>query len=63
MQIHGENVIAKGGWKSSIISHFKIQGIPRCLLIDKNGNVVDDNAKKPSQTEEIYKEIISLIGL
>lgn len=61
MQIHGVNVIAKGGWKSSIISHFKIQGIPRCLLIDKNGNVVDENAKKPSQTEEIYKEIKTLI--
>ena len=39
---------------------FKISSIPRYMLIDKKGNIVDDNAKRPSD-DGIYKDIIRLI--
>jgi hypothetical protein len=30
---------------------FKINAIPRYMLIDKNGKVIDDNAPRPSDKE------------
>ncbi|OFY73035.1 MAG: hypothetical protein A2236_12855 [Bacteroidetes bacterium RIFOXYA2_FULL_33_7] len=61
IEIHGTNLLSPGGWNSDVTKHFQIRSIPRYLLIDKSGKVVDNNAKRPSQTEEIYNEIINLI--
>jgi thiol-disulfide isomerase/thioredoxin len=42
---------------SEITTKFNISSIPRYVLMDANGNVVDDNAPRPSETERI-KEVL-----
>lgn len=36
------------GWKNPLCEYFKITGIPRFILIDKNGNILNANADRPS---------------
>jgi thiol-disulfide isomerase/thioredoxin len=42
---------------SEITTKFNISSIPRYVLMDANGNVVDDNAPRPSETVRI-KEVL-----
>ena len=46
--IHGIHLNSKGGKEDDVINKFKANTIPRYILIDKNGNIADDNAKRPS---------------
>ena len=40
---------------------FNVSGIPRYIIIDKNGNILDDNAKRPSD-EDIIDYLIDFIN-
>ncbi|GAB2569668.1 TlpA family protein disulfide reductase [Spirosoma areae] len=62
LQLSGEQGWSKGGWKSRIVQYFGIQSIPRYLLINKAGKVVDAEAKRPSTTDAIWQDILNLIG-
>ena len=42
---------------SEIPTKFNISSIPRYVLMDANGNVVDDNAPRPSETERIKEAL------
>ncbi len=47
-----------GSWDNEICKFFKINGIPRFILIDTEGNIVNSNAARPSDeniTEELNK--------
>ncbi|MBN4051915.1 TlpA family protein disulfide reductase [Cytophagaceae bacterium AH-315-L13] len=44
----GVNLITFKGFDSEIIKHFDIKGIPHFIMVDKKGNIVNDNAKRPS---------------
>jgi hypothetical protein len=35
----------------------KDQAYPRYFIIDKNGNIADNNAKRPSDGEALYKDL------
>ena len=35
-------------WKSSFVLDYVIEGIPRFILIDKNGNIISSNAPRPA---------------
>lgn len=48
-QLGGVQVIADNNWTSSFITAYGINSIPRFILIDPKGNVVDANAKRPSE--------------
>jgi thiol-disulfide isomerase/thioredoxin len=37
-----------GGWANSLCDHFKITGIPRFILLDMDGNIINSNADRPS---------------
>lgn len=50
-QLSGIQLFAPNGWKSPFILDYKIQGIPRFILIDPNGNIVTPDAPRPSSSE------------
>lgn len=60
-KIEGVNTISKGGWKSEVVKYFGISSIPRYVIIDKKGNIVDENAKRPSD-ETLFDDLINLIS-
>ena len=59
--MQGRLAISPGNWSSPIAKYFQINSIPRYMLIDKKGNIVDVNAKRPSSGQSIYNDILKLI--
>ncbi len=58
LNIEGENYLTNGKVYNGYNSRFNVRTIPRYILIDKEGNVVSDNAKRPSNpgiVEDINK--------
>ncbi|MCD8539686.1 MAG: TlpA family protein disulfide reductase [Leadbetterella sp.] len=49
----------EGGWSAEILARLGIRSIPRYMLVDKNGKIVDDNAKRPNHPE-ILSDLIRL---
>lgn len=58
-EMKGVQVFADKAWKSSICQDYLIKGIPRFMLIDVEGKIIDANAPRPSSEEikEIFAEI------
>ncbi len=50
-EMKGIQIIADKDWDSSICKDYNIHGIPRFLLIDKAGKIIDANAPRPSSDE------------
>ncbi|XCF04995.1 TlpA disulfide reductase family protein [Tamlana crocina] len=46
--LKGVQLFADKDWTSSFVKDYGIQGIPRFILIDPQGNIVDTNAPRPS---------------
>lgn len=53
MEMGGTQLIGEDAWESEICEMYKIGGIPRFILIDKEGKIVDANAPRPSSGDEI----------
>lgn len=53
--LQGTNVISPGNWNSEVCKYFGINSIPRYMIMDKNGNIVDANAKRPSDESILYQ--------
>ncbi|MEO0310549.1 MAG: hypothetical protein RIQ89_206 [Bacteroidota bacterium] len=49
--IEGIQLHSPGNWKSKACEYFKINSIPRYMIIDKKGNIVNDNAPRPNAPE------------
>jgi len=60
LKITGENYLVSGKVWNEYNTLFNVQYIPRYVLLDKEGNVVDANAKRPSNPESI-KDIEKLL--
>lgn len=45
-----------GGWNNNFVQHFMITGIPRFILLDKEGMIIDANAPRPSTNIESVLE-------
>ncbi len=56
-ELSGVQLMADKDWKSSICTDYGIRGIPRFLLIDKEGKIMDKNAPRPSSKE--IKEVMA----
>jgi len=50
----GIQLFAPKGWQSEFVRSYRINGIPRFILIDPNGNIVTPTAPRPS-SEELIK--------
>jgi thiol-disulfide isomerase/thioredoxin len=48
MNLGGIQLFAPNGWQTAFIKNYRIKGIPRFILLDKEGNIVDPNAPRPS---------------
>ena len=47
-ELQGIQLFAPNDWESTFVKDYSIMGIPRFILIDPNGNIVNANAPKPS---------------
>jgi len=49
LQLGGEHALSPGGWSSPAAHYFHLNSIPRYLLIDKKGSLVNPNTSRPSE--------------
>lgn len=65
-KIMADNVIQlyAGGWQSKIADDYLIKSIPRFILIDQDGKIIDNNASRPSdlKTRALINEHLSTIN-
>ena len=59
-ELKGYQLFAEGEWSSDIVKNYAIKGIPRFILIDKKGNLVNANADRPSSNDVIKNKLIEL---
>ena len=59
MQLGGIQLFADNNWKSKFVTDYGIEGIPRFILIDPNGNIVSADAPRPSDPKlvELFTEL------
>lgn len=62
-ELDGIQLFGGNGWDTSITEKYQIRGIPRYLLIDKDGKIHSSNAPRPSSGDIIYDEIQKLRGV
>lgn len=55
-EIGGVQLLADKDWRSSIVKDYLIEGIPKYVLVDKEGNILNKEAPRPSNPE--LKEIL-----
>jgi thiol-disulfide isomerase/thioredoxin len=57
---NGINVISPGNWQSEVVKYFQISSIPRYMIFDKKGNLVDSNAKRPADPS-LLSDLLKLL--
>lgn len=57
--LSGIQLFADSDWSSKFVKDYQIQGIPRFILIDPNGNIVNANAPRPSDPAltDLFKKL------
>ncbi|MCG8306375.1 MAG: TlpA family protein disulfide reductase [Cytophagales bacterium] len=57
-ELTGIQILSQGGSKAEIMDLYMIQGIPRFIMVDPDGNLVDADASKPSydKTKKLFEE-------
>ena len=50
---NGDHGISEGGWVSGVCQKYKINSIPRYMIIDKSGTIVRPDAPRPSSPETL----------
>ena len=58
-ELSGMQLLADNDWKSKFVTDYAIEGIPRFILIDPDGNIVSADAPRPSDPKliEMLKEL------
>ncbi|WP_299527169.1 TlpA disulfide reductase family protein [uncultured Lutibacter sp.] len=58
-ELGGIQLFADKSWESDFVTGYLIKGIPRFILIDPNGNIVNSNAPRPSESKliDLFNEL------
>lgn len=58
-ELGGLQLMADNDWNSKFVKDYAIEGIPRFILIDPDGNIINANAPRPSNPKliELFKEL------
>ena len=58
-QLGGMQLLADNGFRSQFVQDYKVNGIPRFILIDPNGNIVNADAPRPSSSAlvDLFNEL------
>jgi thiol-disulfide isomerase/thioredoxin len=59
--LEGVNVISKGGWSSEVCKFFNISSIPRYMIVNKKGKIVEQDAKRPAD-ETLKEDLMKLMA-
>ena len=59
-QLGGVHLIANG-FGDPVPKSYQVEGIPKYVLIDKDGNLIDSNAPRPSSEKEIVDKILAAL--
>ncbi len=60
-ELGGMQLLADNGFRSTFIQDYKINGIPRFILIDPEGNIVNSDAPRPSNPQLV--KLFNQLGL
>ena len=60
-QLSGEQLMVENDWQSDLIKKYNVVKIPRAILIDPNGKIVDAFAPRPSEEAQLDKLLASLL--
>jgi len=60
-ELKGVQLFADNDWKSDFVKNFAIDGIPRFILIDTEGKIINADAPRPSDAK--LKELLNENGL
>jgi thiol-disulfide isomerase/thioredoxin len=58
----GVHLITGEGWESTVTEEYMIKGIPRYILVDRDGKIADASAPRPSSGDKIEGLIRDLLG-
>lgn len=59
--LEGTQIMADKAWNSDFVTAYGIRGIPRFILLDKEGNIVKSDAPRPSDPK--LKELLNSLGI
>jgi len=59
--LKGIQIMADQDWNSEFVTAYNIKGIPRFILLDQEGNIVNSNAPRPSDPS--LKEVLNTLEL
>lgn len=54
-KLGGIQLVADNDWNSKFVTEYAIEGIPRFILVDPNGNIVSADAPRPSDPKLVAK--------
>ena len=60
-ELSGEQFMVENDWQSDLIKEYNVVKIPRAILIDPQGKIVDAFAPSPSQEAQLDKLLSSLL--
>ncbi|CAM3574068.1 TlpA disulfide reductase family protein [Flavobacterium gelidilacus] len=60
-ELGGIQLLAEADWKSKFVQDYKINGIPRFILIGPNGEIISADAPRPSSTSlvELFDSVLN----
>ena len=60
-ELGGIQLLADKAWESEFVKNYRINGIPRFILIDPKGNIITPDAPRPSMKK--LKELFGNLSI